>query len=317
MNTHDLFQKFNETIKLDTVKKESLETSRGALRKKINKYFDDNSWNKPIFKSQGSFDLNTIINPLNGKYDLDDGVYYTCSFQDRKTTATYHNRIVNAVDGHASSVVDKNTCVRVVFADGHHIDLPSYWKENSYSTPQLAHKTEGFIESDPEAFKKWLNDKISVSNKTGQLKRLIRYFKAWKDYREYSNSSVKLPSGFILTILACDNFKENVQDDISLKETLEAIYYSLSLSFVCYRPTIPMYEDLLSNYDKKTVLDEFGKFLSIAEEALEAESKNKSSEKWRKVFGDRFPLADDKNKTNIFNVNTGTRTGINFPWNQN
>ncbi|MDD4962009.1 MAG: CBASS cGAMP synthase, partial [Candidatus Marinimicrobia bacterium] len=236
MNTHDLFQKFNKTIKLDTSKKESLEKSREALREKIKKHFDDNGWNKPEFKSQGSFDLNTIINPLDGKYDLDDGVYYTCSLQERKSEVAYHNRIINAVDGHASKTLNKNTCVRVIFSDGHHIDLPSYWKENSFSTPKLAHMTKGFIDSDPEAFKKWLNNQISITNKTGQLKRIIRYLKAWKDYREYTNNSIKLLSGFILTILACNNFKENAQDDVALKNTVEAIYNSLSFYFVCYRP---------------------------------------------------------------------------------
>jgi hypothetical protein len=254
---------------------------------------------------------------LNGKYDLDDGVYYTCSLQDRKTETTYHDRIVKAVVGHTSSVVDKNTCVRVVYADGHHIDLPSYWKENSFSIPKLAHKTKGFIESDPEAFKEWLNKQISVTNKTGQLKRVIRYLKAWKDYREYSNSKLKLPSGFILTILACENFKENAQDDIAVKETLEAIYYGLSVSFVCYRPTTPMFEDLLSGYDKDTVLDEFSKFLSHAEGALEADTKLKSSEKWRKVFGDRFPLEENKGNMHRINVTPGLRINVKPPWNQN
>ena len=49
--------------------------------------------------------------------------------EDRKSIDTYHNWIYDAVKDHTGKRCRKrNTCVRVLYADGHHIDLPIYYK---------------------------------------------------------------------------------------------------------------------------------------------------------------------------------------------
>ena len=293
MDTHNLFSGFDSTIRLNTSKVTWLKKSRKALRDKILKHFKDNVWGTPTFYSQGSFPLDTNLNPIKVEtedgeikepYDLDDGVYFTCSESDRKLPTTYHDRIKKAVDGHAESVVDKTTCVRVVFKDGHHIDLPSYWLEKEGETPQLAHTTKGFIESDPKAFKIWVDSKISTAASNGQLRRVIRYLKAWKNFRETKNSSLILPSGFILTILACSYFSRNDRDDLSLKETVESIEAALKASFSCFRPTVPTDEDLLPSYSKDTLLTRLSGLVKNAGKAIDAESEKEASEYWRNIF---------------------------------
>ena len=53
--------------------------------------------------------------------------------------------------------IDKNTCVRTLFSDGHNIDEPIYYKKGD--TPELALiKRDGWIESDPKLFTDWFND---------------------------------------------------------------------------------------------------------------------------------------------------------------
>ena len=302
MDTHKLFSIFNSAIKLSDSKVSKLKGNRIALRNKIKDYFKDKGWTAPMFYSQGSFPLKTNLNPIKKvteegikeEYDLDDGVYFFCPESDRKEPATYHDRIMKAVKGHAKSEKDKSTCVRVIYADGHHIDLPSYWLEKDGDIPQLTHKSDGYTESDPKAFKDWVDSKISTANSNGQLRRLIRYFKAWKDYREDKNSNLKLPSGFILTILACQNFSKDDRDDLALKNTTEAIKNKLFSNFSCYRPTVPKDEDLLNNYSKDTVLRELDKFFSNAQKAINSDCEEKASGLWRKVFGDRFPLGKKK-----------------------
>jgi len=324
MDTHKLFSDFDSVIRLNNSKIAKLKTNRKALRDKIRAHFKENKWGAPKFHSQGSFPLNTNLNPIKKttadgdvkeEYDLDDGVYFICSESERKEPATYHDRIKKAVNGHADSVVDKTTCVRVVYADGHHIDLPSYWLEKDGNTPQLTHKSKGYIDSDPKAFKDWVDGKISNTNSNGQLRRIIRYFKAWKDYREDKNGSLKLPSGFILTILTCNNFSKNDRDDLALKYTAEAIKSTLDTSFTCYRPTVPTNEELLADYSKETVLKELDNLISNAQKAIDSDCEKDASEFWRKVFGNRFPLGKEKaDKSTKSNNTHSTRTKVSAPW---
>ncbi|WP_135604190.1 cyclic GMP-AMP synthase DncV-like nucleotidyltransferase [Methanococcoides sp. NM1] len=324
MNTHTLFLNFDSAVRLNDSKISKLKSNRKALRDKVSNYFKDNGWDTPNFYSQGSFPLKTNLNPIKKitddgdvkeEYDLDDGVYFICPRSDRKEPSTYHDRIKKAVDDHAESVVDKNTCVRVVYADGHHIDLPSYWVEKNGDIPQLAHKSKGYIDSDPKAFKEWVDDNISNANSNGQLRRVIRHLKAWKNYRENKNSSLKLPSGFILTILACRNFSNNSRDDLAFKNTIESIKKALDLSFTCYRPTVPTNEELLASYSKDSTLEELRKLVSNAQGAIDSDCEKEASEYWRRTFGDRFPLGKENSEISTQSDSySAIRTKVSSPW---
>lgn len=324
MNTHDLFSDFDKTIRLNESKIQKLRSNRNTLREKIRDHFKQNGWEVPIFHSQGSFPLNTNLNPIikitkdgevKEEYDLDDGVYFICSEIDRKEPASYHSRILKAVEGHAESTTDKNTCVRVIYTDGHHIDLPAFWIEKEGAIPKLAHKSQGYFDSDPIAFKDWVDDNISKADSNGQLRRMIRYFKAWKNYRETKNSNLRLPTGFILTILVCTNFFRDNRDDLSFKLTADAIKTTLNINFSCYRPTVPTDEELLSGYSKVIVMNELESLSYNASKAIESGCDKEASEFWRKVFGDRFPLGEENEDENNQAIESKTnRIVVSAPW---
>ena len=63
---HDLFLNYGSKLILTSARITSLKKSRKELRKKVDKYFDENKKNeiKPKFYSQGSFVMETIINPI-------------------------------------------------------------------------------------------------------------------------------------------------------------------------------------------------------------------------------------------------------------
>ena len=298
MSKDKSFEEFNGKIRLTRSKRDKLKENRKILRDKVKEHFEKRGWDAPVFRSQGSFPLRTNLNPIKKtaadgsvkeKYDLDDGVYFICPISERENADTYHGRVRAAVDGHTSEVKDKNTCVRVVYKDGHHIDLPAYWAESEDSIPQLAHKSKGFVDSDPKAFGKWVDKNIHNAGHNGQLRRIIRYLKAWKDSREDNNASIKLPSGFILTILACENYAGDESDAIALRDTVENINNDLSSSFSCYSPTASEGEDLLAKYDQGTCLSELEKFLKNAADAVNTGSGKQPSDCWTKIFGGRFP----------------------------
>ncbi|MEO0728305.1 MAG: CBASS cGAMP synthase [Bacteroidota bacterium] len=308
-NCHTLFATdFNSIIRLNDSKRKSLKKSRKALRDRIRKYFRENKPYElqPKFSSQGSMVIDTIIEPIprkekiDGKeqtvlyYDVDDGVYFIGNQFDRKAVQTYHNWIREAVDGHtAIPAKDKNTCVRTLFADGHNIDHPIYFKDGS--VPELAHMAKGFTQSDPKAFRDWFE--VQVKDKP-QLRRLVRYIKAWCDYRKFTRPDQKLPSGFIMTILTCQNYYAHDRDDIALKETLVLIKDALRRNFTCYRPTIDTTENLLIEYwnHRVSLIEQLGVFITNGNAALEERNHKKACGHWQKSFGDRFPCQNAKDE---------------------
>lgn len=321
-NCSEILKSFNNTITLSGAKKESLKRSRKDLRKKIKKYFREKKPDEiqPKFKGQGSFDTDVIINPIprtievNGEdktvyyYDIDDGIYFIGDDNpdDRKSVQTYHNWIVTAVDGHTSTPPkDKNACVRVIFADGHNIDLPVYYKQNDI--PELAHKVKGWIDSDPKAFTEWFNKQADANP---QLRRIVRYLKAWADYREYSRTDKAMPTGLVLTILAANHFYKHDRDDIALKETLVNIESELRKEFKCERPTVPEGEDLLSEYTcKDYFMEVLRKFIDNAKKAIEEKNQKKSCEYWQKSLGDRVPCSLAKDEDEDRSASAGLLAG--------
>lgn len=313
------FGVYNGNIRLTDARRKSLKGSRKELRNKVRKWFEENKPNetKPEFNGQGSMSMDTIINPIPRKikegneektilyYDVDDGIYFVGDKEpkERPTPVTYHSWIYDAVKGHTGKdPIDKNTCVRTLFADGHNIDQPIYYKKGD--TPELAHKRDGWIYSDPKAFTDWFKEK---AQKEPQLRRLVRYGKGWCDNREFENTSKPMPSGLIITILIAENavYRKD-RDDVALKETLQAIRRRLNISFECKRPTTPKGENLLTNYGHKDYfMDCLAKFIDDATKALQEKNFKKATELWRKHLSNRFPLGEDKDETSNASAGLG------------
>ncbi|MDJ0619077.1 MAG: CBASS cGAMP synthase [Calothrix sp. MO_192.B10] len=291
-NCDKLFLEFNTFIVLNSKGKDSLRKSRKAVRDIIRRYFQDKQNGlSPKFHGQGSFMMNTIIEPGDGEFDIDDGIYFKVEAEPLQKVSTFHQWIWEAVDGHTKQKpIDKQTCVRLFYAKGYHLDLPIYYIIEG-QTPYLAHKGKGWIKSDPREFIKWFNGK---ADDEGQLKRIVRYLKAWSDYR-----TGNFPSGFIFSILAANNIVFHKRDDVALYKTLLKIKSSLEMSFVCYRPTTPAYENLLEDYSKTNkdyFLGQLNSFIKSAEEALHEQTRQADAcQAWQRHFGkDRFPFDSEE-----------------------
>ncbi|TCI95089.1 cyclic GMP-AMP synthase DncV-like nucleotidyltransferase [Tenacibaculum sp. M341] len=304
---HKEYNTFYNTIKLTDNRKDGLLGSRKAIRKKVKDWFKEHKSDRlqPTFKGQGSFEMDTTVNPIvvkdeNGNelraYDLDDGIYFKEKENEnnRENIATWHNWVYEAVKNHTNTKdpIRKNTCVRVVFANGHHIDLPIYYKDGD--TPELAHRSKDWIDSDPVAFTDWF---IKKSNK--QMKRLVRYIKAWKDYRQQKNTHLKLPSGFALTILIVNNYVSDDDDSTAFRETVRNIYNTLTSynGFKCLRPTVPVNDDVFAEYSdsrRENFLTTLYSLVNDCDRANDETNFKKASEYLRDYqFGDRFPKGND------------------------
>ncbi|TXE07905.1 hypothetical protein ES711_10775 [Gelidibacter salicanalis] len=313
---HSTFTEFDGTIRLPSQKKDTLRGSRNSIRKDIKKYFDEKRDKHTVsFKGQGSYMMNTTIKPISSEYDLDDGVYIFGKEEDRPNVQTAHNWIFNAVKNRTSSEsLDKNTCVRVIYKSDYHVDLPIYYKTDNSNDeyalddeiPELAHLSKGWIQSDPYAFKKWFDEQAKSRS---QLKRIVRYLKAWSDKKQNDNFSLRFPSGMVFTILASNYLVENERDDISLLETLKSIQSNIDntrfnfASYECFRPTVDKNENLLDRYSadttKSNFLNALDSFIKSGEQAIELQSKKDACAKWQKHLGNRFPcLSINEDKSN-------------------
>lgn len=294
---HDLFQKFYDEIKLSTSKKEILKQARDALRKRIKDYFNkEKKETPPNFWGQGSYAMSTIVNPLDGEYDIDDGVYLQNLDKDYRenwpTPGTVHGWIYQAVKGHTKDdPIDKRTCIRVVYIGEHHVDLPIYGEYGGKY--YLAEKEEkGWHPSDPEALTDLFKKQVKQNGE--QLRRTVRYLKAWTDYKSKTNN-VKLPSGLILTVLAVENYTSRARDDSAFGRTIRGIYEKISDSFIVHNPVdrTEILSNSLTDIQKKNFKDLLYNLVECANKTLGEKSKKEACKIWRKELGDRFPCCDD------------------------
>lgn len=298
-NLHNEFQTFHERVALSQGKKELLTTSRDAVRDRIRKHFREQLKLKvPEFRSQGSFEMDTTVNPLDGEFDVDDGVYLQHLDESDSsawpTPENVHKWLVDATDGHTNEKpIDKRTCVRVRYAGKYHVDLPSYGKLNGENL--LAEKGEkGWHRSDPTGLTKWFND--LAQQRGDQLCRIVRFVKAWADHQ--STKRGKMPSSLILTVLASQNFRSHETDDASMANTVRAISDSVRLGFCLYNP-VDGTEELtarLSEEEKKRFQEAIGDLANDASKAVNNGSQQEASKLWRTQLGDRFPLVQEEDE---------------------
>ena len=284
---------FHGTIVLSSAKKEYLRKSRDAIRKRIRKYFSETlKVLVPKFQGQGSYSMHTMINPIDGEFDIDDGVYLQhldeYDIDKWPTPATVHQWLLKATEEHTNEKsIDKQTCVRVRFAGKYHVDLPIYGTLNDDYL--LADKgPKSWRVSDPKAITDWF-----LRQEGDHLRRIVRYLKAWADFQ---NGRIgKLPSGLILTVLAAHHIQVDDRDDISLSKTVAAISNSVNPVFTVYSPVDGSEEltERLSGDQKIRFQDAIQNFADDAANAISSDDPEKASKLWRKQLGDRFPLIEE------------------------
>lgn len=303
-NCHDLLQKFYEEISLDQSKEEALVKARNAIRKRIKEYFKDVlKYTVPNFWGQGSYMMRTSVNPINGDYDIDDGVYLANLDKDMvkwPAPEIIHGWILAAVEKHTDKKpIDKRTCVRVVYSGkptSYHVDLPIYsFYENDLFLAEKGEK--GWHISDPRAITDWFNGEIKKNGQ--QLRSLVKYLKAWADYQSTKNGT--MTSGLIITVLISNNYVScEDRDDISLAKTITNIAKDLSSDFEVPNPvdTEEILSDRLSDPRKEVFCKLISDLAKKAENAIKEANKKIACRIWREEFGNRFSncdkIADDK-----------------------
>lgn len=298
MNLHTEFQTFNEAIKLTQNRKERILSSRNAVREKIRNHFKNElQINQPKFMRQGSFAINTALNPLaDNEVDIDDGLYLKHIDENNKATwptpKEAHQLVIDALCNHTQDgCEDKTSCVRVVYRNFYHVDIPIYIMQDNHA--KLANtKTNTWETSDSRDFSDW----FYRNRKTEQTNRIIRYLKAWRDCNNIDFSSIEL------TILATENHIENDDDGMALKSTVDNIYSHLVMCGKIDKPVAP-YENLLEGKNIDSLIKSIKRLKDDLNTVYNScTSKNRATTILREQFGDRFPLVEDcKDNTREYN----------------
>jgi hypothetical protein len=298
ISCNDLFLKFLSEITIKTECSKKLQRGREAIKREIDNYFSNKlKVGQPDFYLQGSYSLKTMIEPLDleDEYDLDDGIYLKHTDDDisKPTTEEVSNWIFKAVEGHTKKKPEnKKNCVRVIYAEGYHIDLAIYRKINGkYHLARLGE--DQWVPSDARAFNNCFYTRLE---KTEQMRSCIKYLKAWKDYE-----GCDLKGIHITVLVGLNHIAVKDRDDVSLTQTIQKIIAHMKNNRSICNP-IENAENLISDWsDSKInkVIEALEKLHAKASGAIETDNKEKAANLWRIMFGDRFPVfqSDEKDES--------------------
>lgn len=286
-NLHNNFIALEKAISITPAKKKKAVESMFAIQEKLTNYFFKIK-HLPYynFDQQGSYKMNTMVLGKNNSYDIDFGIH---SIEKPSITSkTLKQHIYSALEDHTQyGLINKDKCVRVIYAGDFDIDVTAYFKTKEMNHPMLATNND-WQESDPKKLIEWFKAKNSNN---GQLVRLVKYLKYWANTRIR-----KMPSGIALTVMVANNFKADTRDDLSFYYTLQNIYSEIDSilniwsGFEIINPTAPK-----DNLVRKLNKDQRGNFknelnglIVSLKTALDLGYKEQGIALLKKQFGSRF-----------------------------
>lgn len=219
-------------------------------------------------------------------------------------------------------ITDKPTCVRIEVSASAHIDIPLYSiPDDEYLTLQkaasqygfeslneavsarnadnwttlptdsvlLAHRDENWIKSDPRPVKEWFT--AQVEEKGEQLRRVVRYLKAYRDWNWNSGG----PASILLMAAAAPIFiKADRRDDMALWEVCKQLPGRLRLGV---NNPVDSSESLTQRLGRDGVEAAAVRFEALERRlsaSINGTSKAAACTNMRDAFGPRFPGAHDR-----------------------
>ena len=228
-------------------------------------------------------------------------------------------------------VTDKPTCIRIVISAAAHIDVPLYaipdtefatlsaralaldgvyanfseaiakaerdaWTALPSDGVLLAHREEDWMESDPRPVKQWFLSKVDEHGE--QLRRVVRYLKAHRDWRWTSGG----PASILLMAAAVPLFeKHDRRDDLALLKVVKGLPPVLRKGVNNPVDDSESLTDRLRKASEERDLVEeaalaFERLGSLLEGALAASNAAQACEWMRQAFGPRFPNCPERVK---------------------
>lgn len=262
--------------------------------------------------------------------DVDDGCYLPMSFVSKESrpevAAEVFFRVAEAaltplVEARDWKLSSKLTCLRVEIGPLAHIDVPLYaipdaefqtlakaaalrgfaldginalrealsWKDLPTTKVLLAHREDGWMDSDPRPVKEWFVDQ--VEKKGEQLRRVVRYLKAFRDWAWPTGG----PSSILLMAAATPLFlKHDRRDDEALLYVAKQLAERLRQGVVNpINPAESLTDRLRGSSDEVDKVEEaaarYEWLAGQLQASMDASNADQACEWMRRVFGPRFP----------------------------
>lgn len=253
------------------------------------------------FVKQGSYAMKTMVRDSDNDYDIDDGVYFAkedlvgergaemTSLQARQMVrdAVDDGRFKRAPEVHSN-------CVRVLYEVGYHVDLPVYRRvvTSTASGDEVHYElaaSSGWKRSDAREVSTWYEDERTKSADAKQLRRMTRELKKYA--RSRASWRAGILSGFGITVLVAERFKQNDREDRALYDTMVAIRDRLKTNLQIAHPVTP--NDYITNGPDDARARSFREKLTEAIDTLqplfEADcTRERALKCWDKVFATTF-----------------------------
>ncbi len=251
----DISKFHSEKITLQTSDRTDMRDRRDTGRRRLEIGLDEEDHPQPeLTCTQGSYEMHTMVQDDECDYDIDDGVYFLeGDLVDANGSPLTPQRAKERVCGALSR--DKRfanvaevfpKCVRQVYHQGYHIDMPVYRikvENEGQDDEQEVFELAGdgsWDQSDARATTRWFRNARSTRNAQSagegdQMRRVVRLTKGFA--RSRTDWKDKTSSGIVLTKLVIDHFVASAdRDDESLLQTWKAIDARLKVSTAVDHP---------------------------------------------------------------------------------
>jgi restriction endonuclease S subunit len=235
-NVQSQFERFNDTIRLGRFEEnETLREKRDIIHEKLRKnlpgVFEKYGETCPKFDflDQGSYQMDTGTKPLDGDYDIDQGIYFFVSTAAYPDPVTLKERVHEALFDHTNDVQLRRSCVTVFYQyDGepvYHVDIAVYSDGtcNADGKPKHAKgkqnsKPENRVweVSNPQLLSDTIFDKFPNAEDRKQFRRVVRYWKRWKAVN-FTAGGGSAPNGIGLTLITYKDLQPTYSDRFANK----------------------------------------------------------------------------------------------------
>lgn len=271
---------------------------------------------------QGSYKYATLIKPVHfgEEYDVDVGLYFEWNDdQDAEPTPKQLRHWVQAElleyekaceELKKVEVPPKERCSRASYVRQFHIDTPVYHLNTDSDVRRLACLSGTWEHSDPKKLYKWFKDAAS-SDDRDQLRRIVRYLKAWAAV-SFDDAPGSRPSSIFLTVVATEAYQDlwaqrllGLADDDALLAVIKKMHDRLFDNAKVENP-IDKKEDLnrMTEESWDGFLPRLAALQDIAERAGGAEDEASAALIWSEAFSFLMPLPET-DQVEIFDESSG------------
>lgn len=237
----------DEEVTLLQADRDMMRERRNTNRDRLKKGLSDKDKPAPKeFKSQGSYAMKTMVQHPDKDYDIDDGVYFNGeAFVGERggemTSLQARQMVCDALaDGSFKTPPEaRKHCVRIYYAEGYHVDMPVYRRvsvKDDFGNETFHYElaSSEWKRSDARDVTAWFEGEVAKRAKLRRITRLIK-----KYARSRPSWEARILSGFGITKLIVEEFRDADREDQAVHDTMKAMRDRLNGSLVVQNPVTP------------------------------------------------------------------------------